>query len=420
VLKKDKQKPKPPTDPTTSPAFERIQGPSAIQIWQITGLTQAKSFGFIDYTKAPRLMTVLCGDWGQIKQFIWCPEPRLDLDVRPKGPTELGLLAILWGDGRIRIFDISLRLAKSTQFIHLHSAAWELAIPDTVCTCLDWLSSHLIVAGCANGFVAIWDISNPMILNTPFFYNPLHQGYIVAIKSCYPSRPNLVVSSGVDGKLRLTDIFDPLADCVSSARTVMPTYWISWADSFQSIIASHERTYVNFLPTRAFSGSFKLTRHFGSVYDAAVGEHHPCLLSASADGEATISNPIRRIFSAKTFRHVTQTWFSHEYSSARKLVRIVEGFTVEVFPNVNGATARATADDETTSHSKQALGSLKPRQSKSKAEQLSTDLKDKFNYTLFEGKSAINSVSWNSNLPFAGWAAAGMESGLVKIEDLAI
>ncbi len=40
--------------------------------------------------------------------------------------------------------------------------------------------------------------------------------------------------------------------------------------------------------------------------------------------------------------------------------------------------------------------------------------------TVYEEASAVTALAWNPNLHVGGWAAAGMGSGLVRIEDLAI
>ena len=40
--------------------------------------------------------------------------------------------------------------------------------------------------------------------------------------------------------------------------------------------------------------------------------------------------------------------------------------------------------------------------------------------TIYEEKSAITALAWNPNPHVGGWAAAGMGSGLLRIEDLAV
>ena len=39
--------------------------------------------------------------------------------------------------------------------------------------------------------------------------------------------------------------------------------------------------------------------------------------------------------------------------------------------------------------------------------------------TVYEPESSIHSLSWNPNLHLGGWIAAGMASGLVRIENIA-
>lgn len=40
--------------------------------------------------------------------------------------------------------------------------------------------------------------------------------------------------------------------------------------------------------------------------------------------------------------------------------------------------------------------------------------------TVHEEESAVTQACWNQNLSCGGWAAVGMGSGLVRVEDLAI
>jgi transcription factor C subunit 6 len=39
---------------------------------------------------------------------------------------------------------------------------------------------------------------------------------------------------------------------------------------------------------------------------------------------------------------------------------------------------------------------------------------------VFEEATAITALAWNPNKGFAGWASAGMGSGLIRVEDLSI
>ena len=47
-----------------------------------------------------------------------------------------------------------------TGIVKYEKAAFEIGGQDTVFTSLAWLSSNLIAAGCANGFVAIFDLQH--------------------------------------------------------------------------------------------------------------------------------------------------------------------------------------------------------------------------------------------------------------------
>ena len=40
--------------------------------------------------------------------------------------------------------------------------------------------------------------------------------------------------------------------------------------------------------------------------------------------------------------------------------------------------------------------------------------------TIFEEQSSISALAWNPNLRFGTWAAAGMNSGLLRVEDIGV
>lgn len=74
----------------------RKQG--TIQLWKLTGgKTEAEDM--VPSAEPPVLVRTLCLDWGRARRVRWCPVPSVDDSV-------LGLLAILTGDGRVRVLEI--------------------------------------------------------------------------------------------------------------------------------------------------------------------------------------------------------------------------------------------------------------------------------------------------------------------------
>lgn len=40
--------------------------------------------------------------------------------------------------------------------------------------------------------------------------------------------------------------------------------------------------------------------------------------------------------------------------------------------------------------------------------------------TIYEEKSSVSALAWNPNLRFGTWAVAGMNSGLLRVEDIGV
>ena len=69
-----------------------------IQIWKFTG-SRTEAGEMVPTAKPPVLVRTLCFDWGRARRVKWCPVPSADDSV-------LGTLAILTGDGRVRVLEI--------------------------------------------------------------------------------------------------------------------------------------------------------------------------------------------------------------------------------------------------------------------------------------------------------------------------
>lgn len=283
--------------------------------------------------------------------------------------------------------------------MRIDKAAFESCPPGTICTSVDWLSSSHIAAGCANGFVAIWDLAEhlsnerftpPSPNPRPFFYHPLHQTYILSIASCYPSFPELIVTSSMDGYVRLTNIHTPTSDYALAQRSRIGTSIAEWCDALQCVLTSEENNTLHYIALRRFYGSTILGRLSGNVTAVAPGAMHTSVLAGGADGSVIALNAMRKFISNKAAASQL-TWFQHNWS--RKdggFSRIVEGFKVDR-PTLVGTLAEGKRFPDGTLWA-----------------------------TIFEERSAITHVAWNPNMACGGWAAAAMGDGLVRIEDLAI
>lgn len=156
---------------------------------------------------------------------------------------QLGLLAGVFTDGRIHIFDIpkpngaavsysasfnpvffgtpdGLCAVKANPLLSLH-------IPGTNITCLDWCSHERIVAGCENGYMAVWDVKDALLSSEPVQHlRPVHylsnqEGAIrkICVVQIPPpgpdlklndlAEPTMIATTGFDGSHQLVDLRDP-------------------------------------------------------------------------------------------------------------------------------------------------------------------------------------------------------------------
>jgi transcription factor C subunit 6 len=96
----------------TAPSY-----PCAVQLWEFTGKQAGPVTRTLDMEHKPLLRLVLCTDWGDIRRMAWCPmarEKRKEDDTN--GMKTIGLLAGIWGDGKVRILDVKLGTGKKTEF----------------------------------------------------------------------------------------------------------------------------------------------------------------------------------------------------------------------------------------------------------------------------------------------------------------
>lgn len=98
-----------------SPAFTPLPPlKSCIQIWAFAARRAPDQGTLFDSRQPPELRSVICTDWGDIKQIEWCPMPRSFRGEDSLGETSLGLLVGIWTDGSVKVLDIQLEKQDSS------------------------------------------------------------------------------------------------------------------------------------------------------------------------------------------------------------------------------------------------------------------------------------------------------------------
>jgi len=194
----------------------------------------------------------------------------------------------------------------------------------------------------------------------------------------------------MDGYPRLTDLHAPTTDTVFSGRSRIGPAVLAWCDPVGGAIIAEENDYIRAYPLRRFFSSVSVARCEAAVLSLAVGKAHPFVLAGGADGAVVATNPMRKVLNHK-LSQAQLCWFRHEWTrKGGGLVRFVEGFKVDSSKMVKGSEGAPRAKDGTTFA------------------------------TIHEKESGVTALAWNPNVRCGGWAAAGMGSGLVRVEDLAL
>jgi transcription factor C subunit 6 len=447
------RKPKSMEDPK-APAFSATeQYAASVQLWAF----EATKEGELDTSKEPRLELVICTDWGTPKQFRWCPVAATDgKGFSHEQTTHVGMLAGIWSDGRVRILDISVSSrtpgTDGPTYVYYSRAAFDVSLPQTVPSCLHWMSGTTLAVATAAGTVGFWTLTRPDTLagpNTrdhkpkPWFHQQLADTFILTICSGWPSQPQYLSISTADGFARLFDIRSPAADTSTSIRGRTFTLTQGWHDHTQSFIMPDEHYMLKHTPIRRYYHNLYTMRIESSITRVATSPVHPGVLVGGADGTIETSNPIGRIANYKIMPW-QQKWFVHEWRRPidEMLVKPTEEKDTEMVadelveqPN-NESTSAAPAHDATESTEPNKVpeeilsqplvritegykagqrGIAMPHVSKKKGNpEIGKAI------SIHEEQSAITALSWNPNLKYGTWAVAGMASGLLRVEDVGI
>lgn len=107
-----------------APAFTpSLLYPAAIQIWRFEARDPKSGLRKLDMNKPPCLHMVICTEFGTINRLCWCPiSVNRDSDDRnDTKTTRPALLAGLWSDGTVKVFNVDLSDSKSETTYGMYS-----------------------------------------------------------------------------------------------------------------------------------------------------------------------------------------------------------------------------------------------------------------------------------------------------------
>lgn len=203
-------------------------------------------------------------------------------------------------------------------------------------------------------------------------------------------------------------------------------------------------------PIRRFWTSVGFAKGDSEVLCVAVGRLHPTVLVGFADGTLQAINPFRRFINSRVRAMSQQKVWKHEWaqqqldtSSPQSGEETIEHRQANS-PISAEETCRRDQHDQASVPSGQQNEQRRDSRPNSisritegykiesltlapiKASRRSKDIKDTENgnhalfSTIYDAETGIRQVVWNPNEGWGGWAASGMGSGLVRIENLAV
>lgn len=429
-------------DNSKAPAFAATSPFSAsIQIWAFEARNDEQGT-----SKDPRLHMVICTDWGAPKHLRWCPYTTSH-DSEPNSDVHIGVLAGIWSDGHVRLLDVSypreLLDTSETHYLHVSQAAFDVSLPQTIPSCLHWLSGTTLAVATAAGTLAIWTFTQPDTFSSshvgtrsprPWFYQQVADTYIITLSSGRPSQPHFLSITTADGFARMYDIRTPNADNIASIRSRNLCITQDWHEQTQSFIMPDEHYTLKHNPVRRYYHNLYSMRANGIITRTASSSVHPSVLIGGADGRVEASNPIGRITNYKIIPW-QQIWFAHEWRGPIEDQKVgvseggpvgevnesgsADGSGIDVSKSIPNKSPNAVLSQPLVRIS-EGYKAYQPGISHSIVSKKPANPEIGKGIAIYEEQSAITVLAWNPNMNYDTWAVAGMGSGLLRVEDIGV
>ncbi|KAI0136441.1 hypothetical protein BJ170DRAFT_12571 [Xylariales sp. AK1849] len=439
------------TPEEASPGATLKQG--SIQIWKIPAQRTLKGSMCLAGSR-PQLFSALCFEWGRAVRMQWCPVPLTARD-------HIGLLALLTGDGKVRVVEVKQSQNKGNQGT-FEEVVEPLATIELIgehnveVTCFTWINMNRIAVGHSDGSIAVWSVYPCMMLQR----HPIHSTHVIDITSGYPSHPFIVATMPVGGVATVTDLSRPNAEltyCSNLVVALQPNL-LAWSEHMRGYVSiwpssMPSNNVISFMAARTFPQTRFLLVTTGQPTCLAVGACHPYVLVGSTDGSLWLVNFFRKIFFYKKKSNKLKL-FQHDYLASpearrpeddqevpRGVCRILYGFKPQGngHPKAErgGTQVRRRHEEQKKANKKAANEQLNmkgkdrqylPTGGKDENGTVDVELEEEVDgitltahdVTIQDPLQRISAITWNPNVEFSWWAAAAMGSGLVRIMDLGV
>ncbi|KAG8166434.1 hypothetical protein KVR01_002123 [Diaporthe batatas] len=388
-------------------------------------------------------------DWGRPKRLQWCPIPSPD-------DSTIGLLAVLCGDGQVRVLEVPKPNSDQTIYEWITSPVATIGFTDEYmvhATSLAWVNTNRICLGHTDGSISLWSICPRHML----MRKSVHISYILDIASGFPSYPYHISSTPVGGCPTVTDLNLPSAETtyIPMVGTVNFQHnLVDWNDHLQGFFGMHpapipHNTIIGWGHIRYYTQSRTLMTTPNPPMCLASGRTHPFTLVGCADGSLWAINPLRILLKDRGDPIYKLKILQHEFRPPAKLggvvpqqqqsggevvrgaARILQGFLPEMNSNPRAEYVREQNKKRNEANRRKSKGKGKKKAleedtddeddllTKGEGKALSK-LLDETRAVVHDARTRIVVAAWNPNVEYGWWAAAAMGSGLVKIMDLGI
>lgn len=441
--------------------------PSSIQIWAFRTASHSPcTLANLDVTTKPRLIQVLCTDWGDIRQMLWCPISKKTsastIDEEPVSRNEwLGPLAIITGDGSARVLDINVRhspLDPETQCLHVSSPAFAVSPPSPViCTTLEFASPSDLIIGTSTGAMSIYSMVNAVGPDAPEprLSHQLGSTHVSNLSHAYPSPHSLTLASASgSGTLSLTNVHDLSQSSISSSNAYHPPFHLTYSPLGQTFItisgddgntqlSANSPSMLKCHSVRQFARGTNVARVpcEGPVTALASSRWHPSILLGTANGCVFSTNYLRNLIPQARVTDSSGTFIQklceYEWAPTNPATNLGEMESVpQPSRQVEGGRSNSVVDSTLPINydrgSNVTDGQSITRRGRSRFHEgfraervnatestLGSKVEDSVIRTVFPQEQGVTAIGWNPNLSCGGWLAVAWGSGLVRVQDVA-
>ncbi|KAH8106919.1 hypothetical protein BXZ70DRAFT_915612 [Cristinia sonorae] len=299
-----------------------------------------------------RCELVFCIESGAARELKWCPLPSNDSpDGTVSGPQKLGILAGTFEDGSVSLYavpdpaDIRSKVKATPSsgpvFVRLTTPLLRMELEDTTAWCFDWANSETLAVGCANGWVAVYDVGSALRTSDkqiiPTHYFPVHQSAVKVISwvrapttsatgEITADNPTVIATGGYDGLACLRDIRENTAVDLNRTRDTVNS--MNFSTFYAGPVTTDQENTVKAysLAPIMLGRGHKFIEPNGPVLNVHSCDYHPQIAVGVTDGSCLTTNIMRTTRRGSNVAFWEHKIFQLSYSRKRDEYAMLENF----------------------------------------------------------------------------------------------